>query len=151
VIQTLGPLRYGVRPTISLPPGLVPGQQSGGDQNQGPQDGANNDDGNGGAPGGQGTPPRLKQVTLPEGWKIPDGKAFGDYFNPRLEANRANLNGWPTTTHDRTGSQKAMCVRLMVTGRCTKENCKLSHVKPATLGQANVAAITTRLALIYHG
>jgi hypothetical protein len=151
VIQTLGPLRYGVRPTISLPPGLVSGQQSGGDQNQGPQDGANNDDGNGGTPGGQGTPPRLKQVTLPEGWKIPDGKAFGDYFNPRLEANRANLNGWPTTTHDRTGSQKAMCVRLMVTGRCTKENCKLSHVKPATLGQANVAAITTRLALIYHG
>jgi hypothetical protein len=64
----------------------------------------------------------LKQVTLPEGWKIPDGKAFGDYFNPRLEANRANLNGWPTTTHDRTGSRLnkfsyGRCCRLQVPER----------------------------------
>jgi hypothetical protein len=37
-----------------------------------------------------------------------------------------------------------------VAGKCSKENCKHSHVKPNTLGQATVDAITTRLAEIYQ-
>jgi hypothetical protein len=90
-------------------------------------------------------------VTLPEGWKFPQGKVFGDFFNPRLEGHRANLTGWPTTTHDRTGAQKAMCLRLMVTGKCIKETCKMSHVKPTSLGRASMDSISTRLAKIYQG
>jgi hypothetical protein len=101
--------------------------------------------------GESGDPPRLKSITLPAGWRIPRGKTFGDFFNPRLPENRANLTGWPQTAHDRTGSQKPMCVRLMATGKCPKENCKNSHAKPSSLGQDSIDKITTRLAEICTG
>jgi hypothetical protein len=148
VIMTLGSLRYGVKPTISLPPGLVSGQQRTGPSPEAGQAGTNED---GAGETGPNSEPRLKSVTLPEGWRIPRGKTFGEFFNPRLDETRANLAGWPTTMHDRSGSQKPMCIHLMVTGRCLKENCKHVHVKPASLGAANVAAISARLAEIYRG
>jgi hypothetical protein len=66
------------------------------------------------------------------------------------EQTKANLVGWPITVHDRTGARASVCVRLMVTGKCVKENCRNAHLKPASLGQANVDAITTRLAEIYQ-
>jgi hypothetical protein len=148
VIMTLGSLRYGVKPSISLPPGLVSGQQRTGANPETGQTAANED---GAGETGSSSEPRLKSVTLPEGWRIPRGKTFGEFFNPRLDETRANLAGWPSTTHDRSGSQKPMCIRLMVTGRCLKENCKHAHVKPAFLGAANVSAISTRLSEIYRG
>ena len=43
-----------------------------------------------------------------------------------------------------------MCIRLMVTGRCLKENCKNAHVKTSALSQESRDAITTRLAGIYR-
>jgi hypothetical protein len=153
VIATLGSLKYGVKPTISLPPGLLPGQRTGGGTGQGADQGSMGEgasDGTGGG-GAQSEGPRLKSVTLPEGWRVPRGKAFGDFFNPRSEETRANLTGWPLTTHDRTGTQKPMCLRLMVTGKCLKENCKNAHVKPTTLGPGTMDTISTRLAEIYRG
>jgi hypothetical protein len=151
VIITLGSLRYGVKPTISLPPGLVSGQQGAGREVAQPSGGGSGTADDGGGEMGASGEPRLKSATLPEGWRIPRGKAFGEFFNPRLEETRANLAGWPSTTHDRSGAQKPMCIRLMVTGKCLKENCKNAHVKPASLGSANVSAISTRLAEIYRG
>jgi hypothetical protein len=143
VIQTLGPLKYGITPSISLPPGLVNihGTVVGGLSSE------FQDAPGAGDEGGTG---RLMTVTLPTGWKIPFGKGFGTYFNPRNEGNRGNLDGWPATTHDITGEQKPMCVRLMVTGKCNKENCRLSHVKPTALGRTTMDTITTRLAGIYQ-
>jgi hypothetical protein len=77
------------------------------------------------------------------------GNTFGEFFNPSLEETRANLAGWPSTTHDRSGAQKPMC--MMVTGKFLKENCKHAHVKPTSLESANVSAISARLAEIYRG
>jgi hypothetical protein len=128
-----------VKPIIALPPGLVQGHSyrtAGGATDY--QQGSSFAESSGTMEEGEGTAeqsgtssggPRLLQVTLPQGWRIPRGRTFGDFFNPRMEANRANLARWPSVTHDRSGAQKAVCVRLMVTGKCRKENCKHAHVR----------------------
>ena len=146
VLTTLGPLRYGIKPTIALPPGLLQSRQSSSNGNPTSRS-PSNDDVNGGR---NGEAPRIKSVTPPDDWKIPRGKNFGDFFNPRTEETRANLVGWPSATHDRLGTQKPICIRLLVTGKCLKENCKNAHVKPSTLSSTSKDAISTRLAGIYH-
>jgi hypothetical protein len=154
VIMALGTLRYGVKPTISLPPNLLSNQRLGTGTSQDSPDrgtGVGHREG-GGRPTGTGEPPRLKSVTVPETWRLPSGKSFGDFFNTRTgEETRANLAGWPMTAHNKTGSQKPVCVRLMFMGKCLKENCKHSHIKPTSLSPAIVATITTRVAQIYQG
>jgi hypothetical protein len=69
VIMTLGPLRYGVKPTISLPPGLVSGQRIGSN----PESAQQGSTEGGGEATGASNEPRMKSVTLPEGWRIPRG------------------------------------------------------------------------------
>jgi hypothetical protein len=157
VLTMLGPLKYGVKPTISLPPGLLhaQGMTGGPNQNQSlpgldmgtEQEG--NERGRGGAT--DVPPPRMKQISnMPARWKLPRGKIFGDFFNPRVEGLEGNLSGWPLATHDRSGVQKPICVRLMVSGKCPKENCIHAHVKPSTLSQSAIDSISTRLAEIYQ-
>jgi hypothetical protein len=143
---TLSKFKYGVQPLIALPPGLVQehrapsGSRASDRSNYSPAT-SENQNGDG---------PRLKSITPPDSWKIPRGKVFGDFFNPRTEELRANLTGWPSATHDRLGTQKPVCIRLMVTGKCPKDSCKNSHVKPSTLGATHMDAMSTRLADIYQ-
>jgi hypothetical protein len=159
VVKTLNGLKFSVRPTIWLPPRLTQGNSRTGGSMGASQDhaglgmGANGDTGGnrgGGAPQAEGTP-RLKTInSLPQGWKMPAGKAFGDLFNPRTpEETRANLARWPLTAHDKSGPQKPICIRLMTMGKCIKSHCPHAHVRPATLEQATLDAVTTRLTDIY--
>jgi hypothetical protein len=79
VISTLGPLKYGVKSTIALPPGLVQGHsyRTGGAMDY--QQGSSFADSNGAMEEGEGTAesrassggPPLLQVMLPQGWRIP--------------------------------------------------------------------------------
>jgi hypothetical protein len=155
VISTLGPLKYGVKPTIALPPGLIQGhgQRGGGTTDQGSSLADVNTsmgEGEGSESRAPSGGPRTLQVTLPQGWRIPRGRTFGDFFNPRTEANRANLAGWPSVNHDRSGVPKAVCVRLIVTGKCPKENCKHTHIQPSALDPTMKDSIATRLSEIYQ-
>jgi hypothetical protein len=88
--------------------------------------------------------------SIPNGWKIPDGKIFGDFFNPRGEGTRGNISGWPKTPHETTGSPQQLCVRLMTAGKCIKTGCNFSHAKHENLGRSEVDAITTRLAEMHQ-
>jgi hypothetical protein len=135
-----GTLRYGIRPTTSLPPG--PTKNLGGareriaegqDDNLADESGATMNT----------TNSHLKAVQPPEEWCLPKGKTFGDFFNPRTK-------GWPILTHDKTGAQQQLCVRLMVTEKCPKQNCRNTHVKPTGLGTAKRDAISSRLTEIYR-
>jgi hypothetical protein len=154
VIRTLSGLMFSVRPTIWLPPGLAQGNN----RMVGSMGASNDYAGQGEASGGQGGgtaqaegTPRLKTIgSLPQGWRIPAGKACRDIFNPRTEATKANLAGWPLTTHDRSGLQKPVCIRLMTMEKCMKSHCAHGHVRPSTLDQATLDAITTRLTDIYQ-
>jgi hypothetical protein len=67
----------------------------------------------------------------------------GQHIRGFLQPSTARKSSEP----DRVASDR--CIRLMATGKCPKENCKNSHVKPTSLGQANLDKITTRLAEIY--
>jgi hypothetical protein len=82
VMMTLGSLRYGAKPTISLPPGLVSGQQQGAGREmaQPSGGGAGTTDDGGGETGASGEP-QLKSVTLPEGWRIPREEILSASFS----------------------------------------------------------------------
>jgi hypothetical protein len=88
VITTLGSLKYGVKPTISLPPGLLQGQGREGGTSHERERPRDQEGTPGGARGGaaEGESTRLKSITLPIGWRLPRGKNFRDFFNPRTKS-----------------------------------------------------------------
>jgi hypothetical protein len=147
-MQVLRTLRYGIRPTISLPPGLT---KNSGEAREKIAEGQDDNlaDESGGTMNNT-TNSRLKAVQPPEEWCLPKGKTFGDFFNPRTEEHKANLKGWPILTHDKTGAQQQLCVRLMVTEKCPKGDCRNTHVKPTGLETAKRDAISSRLTEIYR-
>jgi hypothetical protein len=97
VIQTLAPLRYGIQPPMTLPPGLIPEQSNGEGHGREPNHGSNADSGNGRGRTSTNGPNRVYTSSIPNGWKIPDRKIFGDFFNPRGEGTKGNISGWPKT------------------------------------------------------
>jgi hypothetical protein len=127
VIRTLAPLRYGIQPAITLLPGLVPEQGSGAGQSREPNHESNAGSGNGrgrtSTSGSNGT----HTSSIPNGWKISDGKIFGDFFNPRGKRTSGNISGWPKTPHESSGSPQQLCVRLVTTGKCIKTMQLFSH------------------------
>jgi hypothetical protein len=72
--------------------------------------------------GGAQSEGQTKSVLYPKDGGYLGEKQHRGLFNPRSEETRASLTGWPLTTH-RTGTQKPMCLRLMVT-EVPWENCR---------------------------
>jgi hypothetical protein len=147
VIQTPGPLRHGIQPPTTLPPGLVPEWSDGEGHGREPNHGSNAESGNGRGRTSTSGPNRMHTSSIPNGWKIPDGKIFRDFFNPRGEGTRGNISGWRKTPLETAGSPQQLCVRLVTAGKCVKTGCNFSHTKHENLSSRSDAdAITARLA-----
>ena len=84
-------------------------------------------------------------------WKLPSGKQYGNFFNPRDEKLRENTNEWPAFQHHKySGRHRPMCVKFQSTGKC-KSSCALSHVKPDKINRKTRDEITVRFQAIYSG
>jgi hypothetical protein len=141
VVPTLCPLKHGVKLTMSLPAGLMHSQNIGGGPNPKNHHNAGMEGGNGGGEG-KGGDSRLKKILTLEGFKMPKGTKFGDYFNPRT-SNGEQGRGWPQVPHDQTGPQETVCLRLTMTGKCPRDNCRMAHMLSEDLGQKNIDAMAT--------
>ena len=90
-----------------------------------------------------------KNPSVVDGWKLPEGKAYGDFFNPTKPAIKANSVGWPKFPHHTDPSkERFLCIKYQVKGSCSAK-CRLSHVIPTKMEGATKTAVDTRLRGIF--
>jgi hypothetical protein len=65
-------------------------------------------------------------------WRIPDGKAYADFFDFKSETLKSNTLGWPRikSHHPRMkGGKTFLCLKYQCIGSCVAK-CGNSHVDP---------------------
>ena len=81
-----------------------------------------------------------KNAAQVEAWKIPEGKAFRDFWNASSEQGKANIARLPVVPHHiHRGTKKPLCVKYQSAGACT-ERCQFAHVNPTRLGDQDKTA-----------
>ena len=83
------------------------------------------------------------------GWKIPDGKAYSDFFDFNNEALKANSMGWPKLrSHDpRKKGKRYLCIKYQCRGNCAN-SCSLAHADPEKIDEATKRLIDERMKVI---
>ena len=107
------------------------------------------------------TPATTRTKVSPEGWwttnphpvadwAIPEGKTFGELFDPRNDTLKSNTSGWPKFKHHDPAktTEKFLCVRYQCTGVC-REKCFQSHVDPEKMPDAPKKAVGDKFKVIY--
>ena len=90
-----------------------------------------------------------KNPSTESAWKVPDGKSYGDYFNPSKPETKENSVGWPKVPHHKDPSkERYLCLKYQVKGACNA-GCRLSHVIPSKLGGDVKAEVDARIKSIY--
>jgi hypothetical protein len=79
-------------------------------------------------------------------WTVPSGKFYNEFF-PR---NSPNLSGWPKLQDPRFDSDRSMCVKYQVLGRC-KSRCPLAHMEKGKMANKDEVEISTRFRKLYSG
>jgi hypothetical protein len=84
-------------------------------------------------------------------WKIPEGKAFKDFFNWSVEALKPNSENWPQAKMHRPGQngrQVYLCLKYQVVGRCSS-SCKKAHIVPENIPTEDRKLMDERFTKIY--
>jgi hypothetical protein len=82
-------------------------------------------------------------------WKIPEGKTYADFFDPRLPETKANNSDWPKFPHHKNPSKKKfLCLKYQVKGQCSS-SCFMAHVDPAKMERDTRKTVDDRFKSIY--
>jgi hypothetical protein len=85
------------------------------------------------------------------GWKIPEGKGFGDFFNSRDAATKPNTMLWPKFKHhDPKKTKKAfLCLKYQCLGECGAR-CYMAHLDPEKMEEGERKTVDERFKAIYN-
>jgi hypothetical protein len=72
-------------------------------------------------------------------WAIPDGKAFGDFWNASNDTGKANIARLPKVAHHiNRGSKQSLCAKYQTVGACTAR-CPYAHCNANRLSPSDKA------------
>ena len=89
-------------------------------------------------------PVMVKNPETQKAWLIPEGKTYFEIF----EKGGANESGWPKFMDKRHETERSLCLRYQVKGKCTTK-CTLAHVAKSTMSETKETTIAARFKSIY--
>jgi hypothetical protein len=66
-------------------------------------------------------------------WRLPEGKTYSDFYNPREPEKKPNTLGWPKFPHHKFPSKsKKPCLKYQAKGSCSSA-CFMAHINPSKM------------------
>lgn len=92
---------------------------------------------------------RLPEEEKVQGWAIPTGKKFREYFG---QGKRGNTSGMPYFKHHkRTGKSAQICLKHQITKDCLRGgSCDFAHVRPRDISTDKHKVISEKLREVYR-